>query len=195
MTTFAGLSVAVVSVLLANYLEGRIERLLRLMEDLFVDLLPHLERFEGKLRVARSGLTDDAAGVQLRTRRPGAAAASQATGTEGGPHSTALTEKNGSQSQEPDRSPSDSADDTEFAEAVDATPDENERADGGQSSAFKIGVEIAGLGTPTRPGFSETEEQNVPLPPDKNKIDSPHGLWDIMWEHREARQVVERDDD
>ena len=41
---------AVVSVVLANYLEGRIERMLRQMEAIFLDLLPHLERFEGRVR-------------------------------------------------------------------------------------------------------------------------------------------------
>lgn len=50
VTTFAGLLVAVVSVVLANYLEGRIERMLRQMEAIFLDLLPHLERFEGRVR-------------------------------------------------------------------------------------------------------------------------------------------------
>ena len=49
VTTFAGLSVAVFSVVLANFLEGRIERLLRLMEEIFLDLLPQLERYEGRM--------------------------------------------------------------------------------------------------------------------------------------------------
>lgn len=54
VTTFAGLLVAVVSVVLANYLEGRIERLLRQMESIFLDLLPHLEQFEGRVRASES---------------------------------------------------------------------------------------------------------------------------------------------
>ena len=54
VTTFAGLVVAVVAVLLANFLEGRLERILRSMEELFLDLIPQFERYEGKLRVART---------------------------------------------------------------------------------------------------------------------------------------------
>lgn len=54
VTTFAGLSVAVVSVVLANFLEGRIEALLRQMEAIFLDLLPHLERYEGRIRITES---------------------------------------------------------------------------------------------------------------------------------------------
>lgn len=62
VTTFAGLSVAVVSVVLANYLEGRIEKLLRQMEVMFLDLLPQLEKFEGRLRVSES-VPDEATGA------------------------------------------------------------------------------------------------------------------------------------
>lgn len=65
VTTFAGLLVAVVSVVLANYLEGRIERLLRQMEAIFLDLLPHLERFEGRVRVSEVTGAD---GVELKLR-------------------------------------------------------------------------------------------------------------------------------
>ena len=54
VTTFAGLVVAVVAVLLANFLEGRLDRILRSMEELFLDLVPQFERYEGKLRVART---------------------------------------------------------------------------------------------------------------------------------------------
>lgn len=65
VTTFAGLCVAVVSVILANFLEGRIERLLREMEEIFLTLLPRLERFEGKLRVAESGSGPDG-GIRVK---------------------------------------------------------------------------------------------------------------------------------
>jgi biopolymer transport protein ExbB len=54
VTTFAGLVVAVVAVLLANFLEGRLDRILRSMEELFLDLVPQFERYEGKLRVSRT---------------------------------------------------------------------------------------------------------------------------------------------
>ena len=71
VTTFAGLCVAVIAVLLANYLEGRIERLLRQLEDVFLELLPDFERFEGKLRVSRTAEDADGSGVLLKSpRRP-----------------------------------------------------------------------------------------------------------------------------
>ncbi|MFT4556600.1 MAG: biopolymer transport protein ExbB [Planctomycetaceae bacterium] len=54
VTTFAGLVVAVVAVLLANFLEGRLDRILRSMEELFLDLIPQFERYEGKFRVSRT---------------------------------------------------------------------------------------------------------------------------------------------
>lgn len=65
VTTFAGLCVAVVSVILANFLEGRIERLLRQMEAIFLDLLPRLESFEGRLRVAEVADSEEG-GIRVR---------------------------------------------------------------------------------------------------------------------------------
>lgn len=62
VTTFAGLTVAVISVVLANYLEGRIERLLTKMEGIFLDLLPQLERYEGRLRISESAVD----GIKVR---------------------------------------------------------------------------------------------------------------------------------
>lgn len=63
VTTFAGLCVAIPAIILANMLEGRIERLLRGMEDVFNEILPLFERFEGKWRVIRKS---DASGVVLK---------------------------------------------------------------------------------------------------------------------------------
>ncbi len=59
VTTFSGLCVAVVAVLLGSYLEGRIDNLLHKMEDVFVELLHAFERFEGKIRVARTPARGD----------------------------------------------------------------------------------------------------------------------------------------
>jgi biopolymer transport protein ExbB len=53
VTTFAGLCVAIPAVLFAHFFEGKIDRLIRDMEDIMLDILPHLERFEGKGRVSR----------------------------------------------------------------------------------------------------------------------------------------------
>ena len=66
VTTFAGLSVAVFSVVLANFLEGRIERLLRQMEAIFLDLLPQLERYEGRIRIAESTAAEEP-GIRVKT--------------------------------------------------------------------------------------------------------------------------------
>jgi biopolymer transport protein ExbB len=53
VTTFAGLFVAVLAIILANMLEGKIEKLLKRMEDIFLEIVPLFERYEGKLRVNR----------------------------------------------------------------------------------------------------------------------------------------------
>ena len=66
VTTFAGLCVAIPGILLASSLEGRIERLLRDMEDVFLEILPQFERFEGKLRVTRKIGASDKSGVLLK---------------------------------------------------------------------------------------------------------------------------------
>ena len=65
VTTFAGLCVAVVSVVLANFLEGRIERLLRKMEEVFLDLLPLLEKFEGRVRISEVA-AGEVGGIKIR---------------------------------------------------------------------------------------------------------------------------------
>jgi biopolymer transport protein ExbB len=67
VTTFAGLCVAIPAIIIANMLEGRIERLLRGMEDVFNEIVPLFERFEGKWRVT---LKSDASGVILRGTSP-----------------------------------------------------------------------------------------------------------------------------
>lgn len=67
ITTFAGLCVAIPAIVIANLLEGRIERLLRGMEDVFNEIVPLFERFEGKWRVTRKS---DASGVLLKGTGP-----------------------------------------------------------------------------------------------------------------------------
>lgn len=78
VTTFAGLTVAIPAIIVANMLEGRIEKLLRGMEDVFNEILPLFERFEGKWRVV---LKSDATGVILKgtNPKPDAAPATAAT--------------------------------------------------------------------------------------------------------------------
>lgn len=67
VTTFAGLCVAVVAVLIANWLESRIERLLRDMEEIFLEIIPQFERYEGKVRVTRAEAGDES-GVLVKGR-------------------------------------------------------------------------------------------------------------------------------
>jgi len=56
VTTFAGLAVAIPAAVFAHLLEGRIQSLLRDIDDLLFNLLPQVERYEGKLRVSREQL-------------------------------------------------------------------------------------------------------------------------------------------
>lgn len=56
VTTFAGLCVAIPASILAHYFEGRIQRLLRELEESLLGLLPQFERFEGRLRWDRDQL-------------------------------------------------------------------------------------------------------------------------------------------
>ncbi|MEX0939084.1 MAG: MotA/TolQ/ExbB proton channel family protein [Pirellulales bacterium] len=61
VTTFAGLAVAIPAAVMAHYFEGRIQTLIREIDDMIFSLLPQLERFEGKLRVTRQELSGDGA--------------------------------------------------------------------------------------------------------------------------------------
>jgi len=56
ITTFAGLAVAVPALVIAHYFEGRIQSLLREIEDLAQGLLPQVEKYEGKLRSSRQAI-------------------------------------------------------------------------------------------------------------------------------------------
>lgn len=74
VTTFAGLCVAIPAVCASHYFEGRIQKLFRELDELVYNLLPQLERFEGKLRVSRQQL----AGPTEREKEEKAAAAAAA---------------------------------------------------------------------------------------------------------------------
>ena len=56
VTTFAGLTVAIPAAILAHYFEGRIQKLFRELDETLFGLLPHLERFEGRLRLTKDQL-------------------------------------------------------------------------------------------------------------------------------------------
>lgn len=57
VTTFAGLCVAIPAVCIAHFFEGKIQRLFGEIDELLVNVLPQLERYEGKLRVTPEQLS------------------------------------------------------------------------------------------------------------------------------------------
>lgn len=87
VTTFAGLCVAVVAVVLANFLEGKIQKRLKELEQIFLKLLPRLETWEGRIRIQES--TDTADEIRVlkiqRPAEPAAKASKNAAGAAGGP--------------------------------------------------------------------------------------------------------------
>jgi biopolymer transport protein ExbB len=56
ITTFAGLCVAIPAAIIAHYLEGRILRGFRGVDDLVAEVLPHMERYENKGRLTAAQL-------------------------------------------------------------------------------------------------------------------------------------------
>ncbi len=62
VTTFAGLAVAIPAAVLAHWFEGRIQALFREVDELLLNMMPQLERFEGKLRMQRVPAREEAAG-------------------------------------------------------------------------------------------------------------------------------------
>ncbi len=51
ITTFAGLCVAIPAAIFCHYFEGRIQKLFQQIDDVLSNLLPLVEKYEGKLRV------------------------------------------------------------------------------------------------------------------------------------------------
>jgi biopolymer transport protein ExbB len=72
VTTLAGLSVAIPAALIAHYFEGRIQALFREIDEQLLNMLPLLERYEGKLRVSRVERSSEGSGIGLEKspRRP-----------------------------------------------------------------------------------------------------------------------------
>ncbi len=58
VTTLGGLAVAIPAAILAHYFEGRIQGLFHQIDELLFNLLPQVERYEGRLRVSRQSLGD-----------------------------------------------------------------------------------------------------------------------------------------
>ncbi|MFM7107768.1 MAG: MotA/TolQ/ExbB proton channel family protein [Planctomycetaceae bacterium] len=64
ITTFAGLCVAIPAAMIAHFLEGRIMRGYRAIDDLADGVLPHLERYEHKGRVTPEELRAEPAAAK-----------------------------------------------------------------------------------------------------------------------------------
>ena len=56
VTTLAGLAVAIPAAIFAHYFEGRIQRLFHEIDELLFNLLPQIERYEGRMRVTPHSL-------------------------------------------------------------------------------------------------------------------------------------------
>lgn len=74
VTTLGGLTVAIPAVMLAHYFEGKIQKLFHEIDELLFNLLPQVERFEGKMRVGRQGLGEAGADPELDAKQPISAA-------------------------------------------------------------------------------------------------------------------------
>jgi biopolymer transport protein ExbB len=56
VTTLGGLAVAIPAAIFAHYFEGRIQRLFHEVDELLFNLLPQIERYEGRMRVTPHSL-------------------------------------------------------------------------------------------------------------------------------------------
>jgi biopolymer transport protein ExbB len=61
VTTFAGLAVAIPAAFMSHLFEGRIQSVFREIDELVFNLLPQLERYEGRLRFNRQASDGDSA--------------------------------------------------------------------------------------------------------------------------------------
>ena len=68
ITTFAGLCVAIPAAIFCHHFEGRIQKLCHQIDDVLSNLLPQVEKYEGKLRVSHDQLN------QAKTSAPPAPA-------------------------------------------------------------------------------------------------------------------------
>lgn len=68
VTTFAGLCVAIPAVMLAHFLEGRIQTLFHEIDELTQSLLPQVERYEGRVRFGKQDTADSAEPAPVAAR-------------------------------------------------------------------------------------------------------------------------------
>jgi len=70
VTTFAGLVVAIPSALFSHYFEGRIQSLFHEIDELVFNLLPQIERYEGRMRFARQADASESILTEQRAAPP-----------------------------------------------------------------------------------------------------------------------------
>jgi biopolymer transport protein ExbB len=70
VTTLAGLVVAIPAAIFAHYFEGRIQSLFLQIDELLFNLLPQIERFEGRVRFGRHASHSDAELYESRLEPP-----------------------------------------------------------------------------------------------------------------------------
>jgi biopolymer transport protein ExbB len=78
VTTLGGLCVAIPAAIIAHYFEGRIQAMFHQIDELMFNLLPQIERYEGRVRFSRPGGEAETPPVEptappAETRRPAAA--------------------------------------------------------------------------------------------------------------------------
>jgi biopolymer transport protein ExbB len=74
ITTFAGLCVAIPAAILAHFIEGRILKGFREVDEVVDLVLPHLERYENKGRLGPAQLSSEARSVPPAVPPAGVAA-------------------------------------------------------------------------------------------------------------------------
>ena len=72
VTTLGGLAVAIPAAILAHYFEGRIQELFHQIDELLFNLLPQIERYEGRLRVSHQSLGGEGAADRATPSNAGA---------------------------------------------------------------------------------------------------------------------------
>lgn len=78
VTTLGGLTVAIPAAVLAHHFEGKIQTIFHRIDELLFQLLPHVERYEGKLRVDHQTLMESEKSNSVTTQSS-AASPPQAT--------------------------------------------------------------------------------------------------------------------
>ena len=70
VTTLGGLVVAIPAAVFSHYFEGRIQNLFYRIDELLFNLLPQIERYEGRLRMTRQKLSEEIEDVEPPATAP-----------------------------------------------------------------------------------------------------------------------------